>query len=87
MSNNEKEWYASPYVKVSQDAIIVGQREYNRDTLKNIWFENGDLVLEHVNHSKKFLGLVEKGNIDHIPLKDIGNRKLFMLYLQTVIKL
>ena len=61
-------------------------REYNRETLKNLWFENGNLVIEHVNHSKKLFGLVEKGDIERIPLTNIGNKKLFMLYLQTVIK-
>lgn len=83
---NEDKWFATPYVTISNDAIIVGGREYNRETLKNLWFENGNLVIEHVNHSKKLFGLVEKGNIEHIPLTNIGNKKLFMLYLQTVIK-
>ena len=49
-------------------------------------FENGNLVIEHVNHSKKLFGLIEKGDIEHIPLTNIGNKKLFILYLQTVIK-
>lgn len=83
---NEDKWYATPYVTISNEAITVSGREYNRETLKNIWFENGNLVIEHVNHSKKFFGLVEKGNIERIPLTNIGNKKLFMLYLQTVIK-
>ncbi|MCM1142427.1 MAG: hypothetical protein NC453_27980 [Muribaculum sp.] len=85
-SKNEDKWYATPYVTISNDAITVSGREYNRETLKNIWFENGNLVIEHVNHSKKFFGLVEKGNIERIPLTNIGNKKLFMLYLQSVIK-
>lgn len=83
---NEDKWFAAPYVTISRDAITVSGREYNRATLKNIWFENGNLVIEHINHSKKFFGLVEKGNIERIPLTNIGNKKLFMLYLQTVIK-
>lgn len=83
---NEDKWYATPYVTISNEAITVSGREYNRETLKNIWFENGNLIIEHVNHSKKFFGLVEKGNIERIPLTNIGNKKLFMLYLQTVIK-
>ncbi len=83
---NEDKWFATPYVTISSDAIIVGDREYNRETLKNLWFENGNLVIEHVNHSKKLFGLVEKGDIEHIPLTNIGNKKLFMLYLQTVVK-
>lgn len=82
---NGNKWFATPYVTLSNDAIIVGGREYNRETLKNLWFENGNLVIEHVNHSKKFWGLVEKGDIEHIPLTNIGNKKLFMLYLQTII--
>lgn len=84
---NEEIWFATPYVTISDDTIIVSGREYNRETLKNLWFENGNLVIEHVNHSKKLFGLLEKGNIEHIPLTNIGNKKLFMLYLQTVIKL
>ena len=83
---NEEKWYATPYVTISREAIIVNGREYNRETLKNLWFENCNLVIEHINHSKKFFGLVEKGNIEKIPLTNIGNKKLFMLYLQTVIK-
>lgn len=83
---NEDKWYATPYVTISNEAITVSGREYNRETLKNIWFENGNLVIEHINHNKKFFGLVEKGNIERIPLTNIGNKKLFMLYLQTVIK-
>ncbi len=83
---NEDKWFATPYVTISSDAIIVGGREYNRETLKNLWFENGNLVIEHENHSKKLFGLVEKGDIEHIPLTNIGNKKLFMLYLQTVVK-
>lgn len=85
-SKNEDKWFATPYVTISSDAIIVGGREYNRETLKNLWFENGNLVIEHMNHSKKLFGLVEKGDIERIPLTNIGNKKLFMLYLQTVIK-
>lgn len=83
---NEEKWFATPYVTISREAIIVGGREYNRETLKKLWFENGNLVIEHVNHSKKLFGLVEKGDIERIPLTNIGNKKLFMLYLQTVIK-
>lgn len=83
---NEYKWFATPYVTISSNAIIIGGREYNRETLKNLWFENGNLVIEHVNHSKKLFGLVEKGDIEHIPLTNIGNKKLFMLYLQTVVK-
>lgn len=85
-SKNKDKWFATPYITISSDAIIVGGREYNRETLKNLWFENGNLVIEHVNHSKKLFGLVEKGDIERIPLTNIGNKKLFMLYLQTLIK-
>lgn len=83
---NDDKWFAIPYLTISNDAIVVNGREYNRDTLKNLWFENGNLVIEHINHSKKYFGLVEKGNIEHIPLTNIGNNKLLILYLQTVIK-
>lgn len=79
-------WYATPYITISPNAIFVSDREYNRETLKNLWFENGSLVIEHINHTKKLFGLIEKGNIEHIPLTNIGNRKLFMLYLSSIIK-
>lgn len=85
-SEDETIWHTIPYVSISSDAIIVSGREYNKTTLKNIWFENGNLVIEHINHSKKLFGLIEKGNIEHIPLENVGNKKLFMLYLQSVIK-
>jgi hypothetical protein len=85
--NDDNHWYATPYITISQDAIIVGGREYNRDTLKNLWFENGNLVIEHVNHSTKLFGLLEKGNIERIPLTNVGNRKLFLMYLSSIIKL
>lgn len=85
-SKNGDKWFATPYVTISSDAIIVGGREYNRETLKNLWFENGNLVIEHVNHSKKLFGLIENGDIERIPLTNIGNKKLFMLYLHTIIK-
>ena len=81
------DWYATPYVTITSNAIFVGGREYNRETLKRLWFENGNLVIEHINHSKKLLGLIEKGDIEHIPLTNIGNKKLFILYLQSIIKL
>lgn len=84
---NDENWYATPYITISPNAIMVSDREYNRDTLKNLWFENGNLVIEHVNHSKKLFGLIEKGDIERIPLTNIGNRKLFMLYLSSIIKL
>lgn len=83
---NVDKWLATPYITISNDAIIVGGREYNSKTFKKLWFENGNLVIEHVNHSKKLFGLIEKGNIERIPLTNIGNKKLFFLYLQTVIK-
>lgn len=86
---NSNDWYATPYVTISPNSITVGGvngRVYDKNTLKNLWFENGELVIEHINHSKKMFGLIEKGDIEHIPLTNIGNKKLFMLYLQSVIK-
>lgn len=83
---NDINWFATPYIRITPNAIFVSEREYNRDTLKNLWFENGNLVIEHVNHSKKLFGLIEKGNIEHIPMTNVGNRKLFMLYLSSIIK-
>lgn len=88
-SNDSDAWNATPYVTISPNAIIVGGengRKYDKETLKKIWFENGNLVIEHINHSKKMFGLIEKGDIEHIPLTNIGNQKLFMLYLQSIIK-
>lgn len=84
---NDDIWFATPYITISSNAILVGGREYNRETLKNLWFDNGNLVIEHINHSKKLFGLIEKGNIERIPLTNVGNRRLFMLYLSSIIKL
>ena len=83
---NDDRWFATPYITILPNCIVVGDREYNRETLKNLWFENGNLVIEHVNHLKKFFGLIEKGNIEHIPMANVGNRKLFILYLSSIIK-
>ena len=46
---------------------------YNRENTKRIYFSNGQLVIEHQNHSKRFFGLVENGDISENFLSELGN--------------
>lgn len=82
-NDNSSTWESIPYISIVLGKIIVGGRVYDCDTLKGIGFENGNLVIEHINHSKKLFGLLEKGNIEKIPLTNLGNRELFFLYLNS----
>lgn len=75
-----------PYVVFGDARIVVGDREYNNSNLKSIYFDNGNLVIEHINHTKKLLGLIEKGNIERIPLSNVGNKKMFLKILNSMTK-
>lgn len=74
------------YIKISMNTLIIGDVEYNRMNTKRIYFSNGQLVVEHENHSKKLFGLIEKGNISQIPLADLGNKQAFMLLFDNFYK-
>lgn len=80
-------WMATPYITFDDSSITVKDIEYNKDTLKNIYFNNGMLVIEHINHKTKLLGLISKGNVEHIPLTNVGNKLLFMKFLNATIRL
>ena len=71
---------------VSFESIDICGVKYNQDNTKRIYFSEGQLVVEHKNHSKKFLGLIEKGNISFIPLSDLGNRQAFMMLFENIYK-
>lgn len=57
---------------------------YNPSNTKNIYTSNGNLVIEHINHSKKFFGFIEKGNISSIPLSSLGNRQAFLIFFDRL---
>lgn len=76
----------SDAIAVCRDYIDIYGVKYNQSNTKNIYISNGQLIVEHENHSKKFLGLIEKGNISSIPLSDLGNRQAFMLLFNSFYK-
>lgn len=75
------------YIRLGLGKIIVADREYNSETLKNIGFHNGTLIVEHVNHTKKLFGLIQKGNQEEIPLNSITNKAVFLELLGRIIKI
>lgn len=81
----EDEIYADAIIfnPVSIDIYGVKYDQYNT---KRIYFSNGQLIIEHKNHSKKLLGLIEKGNISSIPLSDLGNRQAFLMLFENLYK-
>lgn len=84
---DEYTWLAIPYITFTQGAIIVNGCVYDSRSLKSLYFQNGVLVIEHVNHSQKLFGLVQKGNIEYISLGKIGNLDFFLKYLQHIFRL
>lgn len=81
--SENNQWKSIPYITFNDDCITIGDRVYDKNTIKKIDFQNGTLIVEHINHSKKWFGLKEEGNIEHIPLSNLGNKKLFLLYLSS----
>lgn len=75
------------YIRIETDKLKIGGVEYNHMNTKRIYFSNGQLVVEHENHSKKLFGLIEKGDISYIPLSDLGNRQAFMLLFDNFYKI
>lgn len=82
-----KESFYPGYIRLGLGKIIIADREYNSETLKNIWFSNGTLIVEHVNHTKKLFGLIQKGNQEEIPLNYVCNRAVFLDLLSRIIKI
>lgn len=75
------------------DAITIGRNKidvygtlYNSANTKNIYTSNGNLVIEHINHSKKFFGFIENGDISSIPLSSLGNRQAFLVFFDRLYK-
>ena len=77
----DKNFYNN-YLVFQGSQLTIGGTLYDKNTVKKIGFSNGNLIVEHANHSSKFFGLIEKGNKDTIPLHMIGNRELFFTFFQ-----
>lgn len=71
---------------LNNNGVYVNGVRYNRENTKRIYFSNGQLVIEHQNHSKQFFGLVEHGNISGIPLSELGNRRAFLMLFDKIYK-
>ena len=76
----------SDAISVSRDFIDIYGVKYTKGNTKKIYISNGLLIVEHENHSKRLLGLIEKGNISSIPLSDLGNRQAFLLLFNSFYK-
>ena len=75
------------------DAITIGRNKidvygtlYNSANTKSIYTSNGNLVIEHINHSKKLFGFIENGDISSIPLSSLGNRQAFLVFFDRLYK-
>ena len=80
---NEETLY-SDALSISRNEVDVYGTIYNPSNTKNIYTSNGNLVIEHINHSKKFFGFIEKGNISSIPLSSLGNRQAFLIFFDRL---
>lgn len=67
-------------IALSPDVILIGNKEYTSENTKSRTIQDGKFVIEDVNHEKKFLGLKEVGDINAIPLSEIGNSKAFLYF-------
>jgi len=74
--------FSDNYIVFKGKELFIGNKVYNQDNVKDIKFKNGNLIIEDVNHSSKFFGLIEKGDKTTIPLHCIGNRELFLTFFQ-----
>ena len=77
----DKNFY-NDYIVFKDKEISIHGKAYNKDNIKKWYFKNGNLIIEDVNHSTKFLGLISKGDKETIPLSIIGNRELFFTFFQ-----
>ena len=76
---------------INSDAITISRNEinvygtlYNSSNTKRIYTSNGNLVIEHINHSKKLFGFIENGDISSIPLSSLGNRQAFLIFFDRL---
>ena len=74
--------FYNDYFQFQGTQLTIGGTLYEKSTVKNIGFSNGNLVVEHTNHHTNFFGFIEKGNKETIPLKYIGNRELFLTFFK-----
>ncbi len=77
--------FISDYFVFEGSTLKVGERVYDKATLKDVRIGNGVLVIEHVNHSSKLFGLIKKGNQEEIPFSMIANSKVFMLFFEDFV--
>lgn len=73
------------YLVFEGETLKVGDRVYDKSTLKDVRIGNGVLIIEHVNHSTKLFGLIEEGNQEEIPFSIIANSKVFMLFFEDFV--
>lgn len=76
----------SSAITISRNEIDVYGTLYNSSNTKSIYTSNGNLVIEHINHSKKFFGFIENGDISSIPLESLGNRQAFLIFFDRLYK-
>lgn len=74
--------FLNNYITFKGNQVKIGATIYDKNNVKNIGFNNGNLIIENTNHSTKFFGLIEKGDKETIPLSMIGNRELFFTFFQ-----
>lgn len=76
----------SDAITISRNEIDVYGTMYNSTNTKSIYTSNGNLVIEHINHSKKLFGFIENGDISSIPLSSLGNRQAFLIFFDRLYK-
>ena len=77
--------FINEYLVFDGETLKVGDRVYDKSTLKDVRIGNGVLIIEHVNHSTKLFGLIKKGNQEEIPFSMIANSKVFMLFFEDFV--
>ena len=60
--------------------MSIGGKIYSKDNIKDVKFDNGNLIIVDVNHTSQFFGLIQKGDKEVLPLHSIGNRELFLKF-------
>lgn len=76
------------YLVFKDGGLYIYNKVYDRNNIKNIHSYNGDLIIEDINYSSSFLGLIQKGDRAVIPMQQIGNSQLFLAcfeYFRNVI--
>lgn len=76
----------SDAITISRNKIDVYGTLYDSTNTKSIYTSNGNLIIEHINHSKKLFGFIENGDISSIPLSSLGNRQAFLVFFERLYK-